>query len=232
MPDVNLNEFHAKFPGGVRWRVGMQGLEIEGLGLVLPGAAVQQRAKHYTDLYAPLFGKVSNDKRVPFELLAACALTEGAPIHPETSIREEPGYISDEETPSRISAGFCQLLISTARSVMHNPKIDRAWLINPTNSLEACASYLLQLKPITGFDPVYAACAYNAGGLYQEALPGNRWRLRQYPRGTGAHANRFTENFNAVMSLTTNGLPNIDYFPYRQLLIEPAAILAKDEKPS
>jgi hypothetical protein len=58
---------------------------------------------------------------------------------------------------------------------MHNPAIDRTWLLDPTNSLVACASYMLQQKPLTGFDPVYAACAYNAGGLYVDTNPGNRW---------------------------------------------------------
>ena len=39
-------------------------------------------------------------------------------------MREEPGFILDEKTPDRISAGLCQLLISTARSIMNEPKID------------------------------------------------------------------------------------------------------------
>jgi hypothetical protein len=34
---------------------------------------------------------------------------------------------------------------------MHSPAIDRAWLLDPTNSLVACASYMLQQKPLTGF---------------------------------------------------------------------------------
>ncbi|MGB9073466.1 MAG: hypothetical protein WCC22_12570 [Terriglobales bacterium] len=63
----------------------------------------------------------------------ACALTESDAKNPETCVREEPGYISDEKTPARISAGFCQLLISTARLVMKDPNIDRAWLLDVKN---------------------------------------------------------------------------------------------------
>ena len=40
------------------------------------------------------------------------------------------------------------------------------------------------------------ACAYNAGGVYRNDGPSNRWRMRQFPLGTGHHADRFVAWFN------------------------------------
>jgi hypothetical protein len=59
---------------------------------------------------------------------------------------------------------------------MKDPNIDRAWLFNPANSLDACAAYIKSNHDLrsTDWDPIYAACAYNAGGLYEnkgEAQP-------------------------------------------------------------
>jgi hypothetical protein len=136
--------------------------------------------------------------QVPAELLMACSLTEAVDPHPETCERKEPGYVSDAKTPHRISIGFCQLLISTARAAINDPQIGRDWLLDPANSLRACAAYMKTQAKSTGFDPVYAACAYNAGGLY--ANP-NRWGLRQFPLGTSKHADRFVAYFHACLEL-------------------------------
>jgi hypothetical protein len=38
-------------------------------------------------------------------------------------------------------------------------------------------------------DPVLAACAFNAGGLFEDSAPGNVWRLRQYAMLLGFHDN-------------------------------------------
>src|SRR5579864_4640966 len=140
----------------------------------------------------------------------ACMPTESAAKDPETCVREEPGYVSDEKTPARISAGLCQLLISTARSIMKDPNIDRAWLFNPANSIDACAAYIKSNhdRQSTDWDPIYAACAYNAGGLYENKGEANRWKLRQYPLGTSKHADRFAAYFAAACQLVDRGLFN------------------------
>ena len=54
----------------------------------------------------------------------------------------------------------------------------------------------------TRFDPPLVAAAYNAGGVYHDPVPANRWRLRCYPIGTGAHVDRFVAWFNDAMRLT------------------------------
>ncbi|MGH9628427.1 MAG: transglycosylase SLT domain-containing protein, partial [Bryobacteraceae bacterium] len=145
--------------------------------------------------------------------------TEASPVNPESCCREEPGYVSDEKTPHRVSAGFCQLLISTAREVMKDPSIDRKWLFNVQNSLRASAAMIRRQSRRTLFDPVCVACAYNAGGLYENRSSGNRWRLRQYPIGTSKHADRFAENFNAALDLVSqSALGERAFVKYTSLL--------------
>jgi Transglycosylase SLT domain len=164
---MSLTEYHSKFAGGVRWKVTDCGVEVEGAGLVKYDNGMYARAAALCGKHVDAFAASSVKYGVPVELLMACTLTEGAAKNPETCVREEPGYLSDEKTPARISAGMCQLLISTARSIMKDPNIDRAWLFNPGNSLDACAAYIKSNHDLksTDWDPILVACAYNAGGL-------------------------------------------------------------------
>jgi hypothetical protein len=54
------------------------------------------RASAIVTRFAPLFAAASKKHTVPVELLMACALTESGPgDHPETSVRQEPGFLSD-----------------------------------------------------------------------------------------------------------------------------------------
>ena len=131
---------------------------------------------------------------VPVELIMATICTEsgGDP----TEVREEPGYISDEKTPNRVSPGLTHTLISTAREVLGNNDVNRAWLLVPDNAIRAGTGYIARNWKVTHFDPPKVACAYNAGGVYYNDKPQNRWRMRQYPIGTSAHADRFIKWFN------------------------------------
>jgi hypothetical protein len=104
-------------------------VEVEGAGLVKYDNGMYARAAALCGKHVDAFAASSVKYGVPVELLMACTLTEGAAKNPETCVREEPGYLSDEKTPARISAGMCQLLISRARSIMKDPNIDRAWLL-------------------------------------------------------------------------------------------------------
>src|SRR5262249_34074985 len=104
---MNLTEFHSKFPGSVRWRLTVKGVEVEGQGLVQFREAMLVRAKDLMSKHAEAFAAASQEFGVPIELLMACALTEAAVRNPETSVRKEPGYVSDAKTPGRISAGLC-----------------------------------------------------------------------------------------------------------------------------
>ncbi len=101
-----------------------------------------------------------------------------------------------------------QTLISTAREALAGEvaadEIGRRWLLAPDNSIRAGTAYIASQKPVTGFDPPKVACAYNAGGVYPESGPGNRWKMRQYPIGKSTHADRFVKWLNDFFSLTAS----------------------------
>lgn len=224
MGSMDLSSFHRVFPGSIRWRITEQGIEIEDAGPVRFSAPAFGRARRFATAYRAAYITASAATGVPVELVLACSLTEAAVKNPEASIREEPGYISDEKTPDRISAGMCQLLISTARLVMGQKNIDRAWLLIPANSILACAGMIRRQRARTHYDPICVACAYNAGGLYENANAKNRWRLRQFPIGTSHHADRFAEYFNAAMELSWEGaFADQPCTRYRDLLTPKAA---------
>jgi len=131
---------------------------------------------------------------VPAELIIAtiCTETTGDP----KAVREEPGYESDERTPGKISVGLMQTLISTARDALADNSIDRLWLLEPDHAIWAGTAYIASQWKITNFDPPKVACAYNAGGIYYNKSPENRWKMRQYPINSSAHADRFIKWFN------------------------------------
>lgn len=146
------------------------------------------------DLIRPAAEKYS----VPAELILAVIVeeSEGKP----TAISRYPGYVSDHATPSKISVGLGQMLISTARAIApeHRASIDRAWLMRPANAIDLIARYLdLQYRQ-TGFDPPLAAAAYNAGSIPVAPAAANRWRL-----GNAPYVERFVAVFNAAQSHLT-----------------------------
>lgn len=121
--------------------------------------------------------------------------------HVRCARREEPGYVSDVETPHKVSIGPMQLLISTAREALHDERLTAVDLMDAGRNIRAGTSYIAQEARITKLGPPLVAAAYNAGGLYTEDMPGNRWRLRCFPVGTGAYINRFVLWFNDCMRL-------------------------------
>ena len=84
---MNLYEYHSKFPGGVRWKVTPQGVDVEGQGLVKYDKAMYARAAALCGKHADAFAASSVKYGVPVELLMACTLTEGAAKSPETCVR-------------------------------------------------------------------------------------------------------------------------------------------------
>lgn len=101
------------------------------------------------------------------------------------SLRLEPGWVSDEETPHRVSPGLMQTLISTAQEVNRKHKvfleagkpkaITRHDLFEPEASLMLGTAFLSDLiarhrlkPPAAGApsdDPVFLCVAYNAGSV-------------------------------------------------------------------
>jgi hypothetical protein len=119
--------------------------------------------------------------------------------------RKEPGYISDDQTPHRISFGPCHILLSSARTAMGMPTLNRVWLSSPKNNILAAASFIANQKLITGYDPIRTSAAYNSGGI-KVAVPGtskygNRWHLKSY----GNHLDRAAAWFSDACRVLVTG---------------------------
>ena len=180
------------FQDSISWSLDKTGLIVDGK-LETTGGEPKTVRRVWNDFSAPL-EEWSKKFGVPVELIIAtiCTETRGDP----DAVREEPGYISDDETPGKISPGLMQTLISTARRTLGDDSINRAWLLKPENSIRAGTAYIATQWTLTNFDPPKVACAYNAGGIYYNKSDANRWKMRQYPINSAAHADRFAEWFN------------------------------------
>jgi esterase/lipase superfamily enzyme/uncharacterized protein YjbJ (UPF0337 family) len=188
-----LGEPHCRFHGGVLWCLKRDGISIDGQPPAgTPGEPATVK-RVWTD-FGPAIRDAAEEFGVPVELIIATICTEsrGKP----DALREEPGFVSDQQTPNKVSPGLMQTLISTAREALGDPSIDRAWLLQPANSIRAGTAYIRRQRPKTHYDPPVVACAYNAGSVIEQAGAQNRWRMRQFPIGTGEHADRFVAWFN------------------------------------
>jgi hypothetical protein len=185
--------YYHSYRDSIKWRLTREGVNVENIGIERT-AGEPVTVRRIWENYGTAINRWAGEYNVPCELIVAtiCTETKGNP----NAVREEPGYISDEETPHRVSPGLMQTLISTARATLHNPHINREWLLIPENSIQAGTSYLAQKRSRTDFDPPKIACAYNAGGIYHQKGVENRWKMRQYPIGTSHHADRFVKWFN------------------------------------
>lgn len=197
---VDLLSWHAVSQGSVRWRLADLGVEVEGAGIARTSGP-PATARRVWESYADPINAESRRLKIQAELLVAtmCTETRGK----ADAIRFEPGYVSDEQTPHKISPGVMQTLISTASDTLRM-SVTRAWLLDAPNSIRAGAQYIADQARKTRLDPPLVAAAYNAGGLYQQGGAQNRWRLRQYPIGTGKHCDRFVEFYNDAVDVIAN----------------------------
>jgi len=190
LPFLTVNH---RYRDSILWRLTIDGVRIEDAppevthGDPITVARVWQ-------LYQSSLVRWCLHYRVPVELAIAtiCTETRGN----ASAIRREPGYVSDASTPQRISVGLMQTLISTGQSVVPDIVVDREWLLDSDNSIRAGVAYIAHQKETTFFDPPKVACAYNAGSVIYNSGQANRWKMRQYPIGSGDHADRFIRWFN------------------------------------
>ena len=196
-------------PRSVLWRLASDGVRINGT----PASGTVGLPKTVEGVWARFGDDIrawGTEYDVPVELIVATICTESRG-KPE-AVRTEPGYRSDQETPGRVSPGLMQTLISTARDTLgtrefgDTGRIDRTWLFVPRHSIRAGTSYIREQfeRPegqSTRFDPPKVACAYNAGSLLPNDGEANRWKMKQYPIGSGVHADRFVEWFNDCFRL-------------------------------
>lgn len=214
---MELLTFHNAFPGGVRWRLTHEGIEIEGAGVERTRGEPKTITNIWTN-YSAHINTWATHFNVPCVVIVAIIAVESS--GDANSLRKEPGYISDSETPHKISPGLMQTLISTAQSTLKATvpatTIDRAWLLNPSHSIQAGTSYISGQRSKTLLDPPKVACAYNAGSVYENKGRNNRWKMRQYPIGTSEHCDRFVKWFNdAVEVLETSATrPSVPYDVY------------------
>jgi hypothetical protein len=201
------------FGNSIRWQVQANGVSIEESGVERTGGE-PETVRRVWDRFGAAIETWSGRFGVPAELIVATICTEsgGDP----RAVREEPGYQSDATTPDRVSPGLMQTLISTARNALQDDAVDREWLLEPGNSIQAGAAYIASQMTRTNLDPPKVACAYNAGGIYPNDGPDNRWKMRQYPIGSGAHADRFVRWFNdCVYAMEAdNVLPALSFRSY------------------
>ncbi len=190
LPALSAN--HGIF-GSVEWRLAEDGIRIEDAEPEVTGGR-PVTVRRVWNAYGDSIARWCSDFDLPVELVLAtiCTETRGNP----QALRIEPGYVSDQATPHRISPGIMQTLISTAREALDDPSIDRDWLLVADNSIRAGTAYISQQRRKTNLDPPKVACAYNAGSVIRNDGPDNRWKMRQFPIGTGHHADRFVAWFN------------------------------------
>ena len=114
------------FKDSIQWALQADGISIEGKAPERTSGEPKTVTRIWRDLRGPLV-QWSTTLGVPVELIIATICTEsGGNLN--IKARKEPGYISDEETPHRISPGIMQTLISTARAAVGSAEVDRAWL--------------------------------------------------------------------------------------------------------
>jgi murein DD-endopeptidase MepM/ murein hydrolase activator NlpD len=209
----SLEQYHRAFSGGVRWRLVPRGIEIEGSGVERTSGNPVTTTRIWNK-FGDFINQWAEYYQVPCVLIVATIATETSG-NPD-AMRKEPGYQSDELTPHKISVGLMQTLISTARDTLNDPNIDRQWLLQPSNSIKAGICYITQQKSVTVYDPPKVACAYNAGSIYQNTGENNRWKMRQYPIGTGEHCDRFVKWFNDAVAVLAahDKKPSIPYEVY------------------
>jgi peptidoglycan hydrolase-like protein with peptidoglycan-binding domain len=201
-----LQQPHARYPGSVSWRLTAAGVEIDG-ALAQPSAAEAALAARVLRDFGDAIATASARFPVPAELVVATICTEsgGAP----TARRCEPGCDLEDpsRTPRRVSVGLMQTLLSTAREALGDEALTLVALENPATSVRAGMAYMWRQAANTRFDPPLVACAYNAGSVRFEGSAGNRWKLCQYPIGTGAHADRFCRFLTGGMRAVAAGKP-------------------------
>ncbi len=200
-----LRSPHQHYKDSCAWSLTADGVRVQdasGSAGDQPSASERTLAANVLQRFAQplasvLTGQLSS---VPIELIVACICAESSGN--ASALRREPGCDTNnpERTPSRVSLGLMQTLLSTARTALGDPTLPLQSLADPQKSIAAGAAYVFMQGRQTRFDPPLVAAAYNAGGVYYEGTPANRWRLRQYPIGTPNHVNRFIRYFNGAFA--------------------------------
>ncbi len=178
---------------------------LTGAGIAIAGAPARGSGGQLVTVrtiwskFGPPAARWAEHFRIPVELIVATIATESR--GDAAAVRLEPGYVDDDATPDKVSPGLMQTLIATAREALRRDDIDRAWLLDPDNSIQAGTAFIDRQRRLTLLDPPKVACAYNAGGLYHDPSAANRWKMREFPLGRSSHGDRFVQWFNDCIAL-------------------------------
>ena len=223
---ARLTTPHRVFQGSVTWSLGPDGISVDdGRTFLAPSPQERKLVADVLTNFRQALATALGKFQVPVELVVACICTESSG-QPQAK-RMEPGCdtIDPSRTPSRVSWGLTQTLLSTGREVLRQPGLRLEELLDPEVSIRAGAAFMWLQGRRTGFDPPLVAAAYNAGSLRWNGGPQNPWKLLQFPIGTGAHVDRFCRFFNAAM---TTDAPLPDHVPSLRALLggQPARTVA------
>lgn len=212
------DEHAGPFGGSCVWMLSKNGVVITGQGLTRTKGEPTTALSTWNN-FRKSFEKSACAYGVPVELLIATACTESG--GKADAIRKEPGYLSDEETPNKVSPGLMQTLISTARAAIGDNSIGRQQLLDADLAIRAGALYIKQEAVRenlgTNFDPPLVGIAYNAGSLRNTGK--NPWSLVQTDRGGGKfHADAFVEYFNDAFAVLSQQPPEDNTPSYWTLL--------------
>lgn len=188
----HLYEPHRYYDDSINWVMTPEGLMIEGkvprtTGQPLTVARIWMQ-------HAQAITASARKHRVPVELIVATICTESS--GDPKAVRREPGWVNDATSKDKVSVGLMQTLVATAELALGRDDLTIEDLCDPGTSIDAGTAYIAIQRQQTRLDPPVVACAYNAGSISHDAGSSNRWKMRQYPIGTGNHADRFVAWFN------------------------------------
>ena len=170
--------------------VARSGFAVYGAGTTLAfapgrigycGAAVAQtpEVRYRLRLIAPVWERYGTHIRaaaarhgVPAELILSSIIEESGGR--ADAIVRYPGYVSDGATPSKISVGLGQMLLSSAQRLAPERRITRASLLDPAIAIDLIARYDAHFYVQTGFHPALIATAFQYGNV-RTPPAGQRW---------------------------------------------------------
>lgn len=204
---MSIGSWHNRY-GGRYWRVTEKGIETRDKGYLRSRGKPVTMTTLWED-YGEHILYTSAELLVPVDMIAAMipieAVRRNGHYDPE-SLREEPGYTSDEETPHRVSPGLMQTLISTARhmarkyQLLPSREVNRDLLFDPFYSILLGGAYIKHQIERYGPDPMLIASAYNAGSV--RFTDNNDWHLIAYG---STRLDRYSMWFNDFIFAIDNG---------------------------
>ena len=206
---MSLSDWHNKF-GGRSWRITSEGIETKDEGLLRSRGEPITMKTLWEDFGDEIY-YASKELEVPADMIAAMipieAVRKSDGHYDPKSIREEPGYTSDEETPHRVSPGLMQTLISTAKSMaskydlVPENEVDREFLFDPHYSILLGAAYMAHQIEKYGVDPPLICSGYNAGSVRKTTR--NDWHLIAYGE---TRIDRYVQWYNDFHAAIREGL--------------------------